>query len=265
MYARKSTAVHHLEQGLPFTNKKFQRFWYDREVCAEALVNQPNLFWFVVRHNPDIEWDDVFMATLFTRLLDQGRTLPHLNFVGKFLPPSITCSKAIALKAATISSWALKHFLAPDLTLDEDIRRAYSPVIENDGPPLSKQTVTLFTDRPELLIDLISACPHLYWNVPDSMRRSREVSLAMCARTASFRYAYGGLDDDEGFVLDVLERTHELKTEIAFSTASYRLRKIVRGECPMNYLRKVVAARTLEATLSRKEATTDGRLSIAKV
>lgn len=254
-YKNTSTAIKHLRQGEDFTNQKFQDHWKNREVYTKALVHQPHYFWFVVSKNPDIEWDADFMAELFERMLGEDTRLRTFHNIGPYLPPSVTDSKEIALKAAHIGSGDFRWYFAPDLAWDEDIRKAYAPMLDIEATSLTPDSISQLRERTDLLVNLVTACPELYWSLPVDMRRLREVCASICAHKATFLYAYGGLHDDEEFVLEVLNRTHELQFFEAFNRASYRIRKSVKDQQnPIAYLETVVAAKKLDAELSQKQA-----------
>ena len=75
--------------------------------------------------------------------------------------------------------------------------------------------------------------------------------MIACVQAENFLQATGGLHDDEEFVLEVLKELDN-KSNRAFPTCSYRIRKAVRYQDPVQYLEAVVQAKKLDALLSHK-------------
>lgn len=251
-YKTQATAIRHIQNEEDFTRPEFQNFWRDKTVFTEALAQQPGLFWFVVSHNPELEWDADFISSLFMRLLRADTPLRSLRHIGPYLPPEITESKEIALKAAHIGSGSFKDYFKPDLAFDTDIRRAYAPLIGRTALTLDPSVVKLLKERNEVFIELVSKCPELFWTLPEELQRNRDACASICAHEGNFRFAYGGLHDDEEFVLDVLKRAQVLDFNDPFHTASYRIRKIFRDDFSFQNLEKYVASKKLATSL--KEA-----------
>lgn len=252
-YKRKETAIRHIKKEEDFRNESFRKFWCDRDVYTESLVKRPERSSFVFRHNPGLKWHAEYMAALFKRILGENRSPRYIGSIGPYLPPEITESKEIALQAAHLCDGDYSCYFAPDLALDEDVQRAYSLRFHKHTEALSPYTQSLLQDLREMTSELISKCPELYWHAPIEMQRTREFCIAICAHLDNFKYAFGGLHDDEEFVLEVLRLCID-KGEFseAFTTASYRIRKACVGHDPLEYLEKSVAAKKLSESLWQK-------------
>jgi hypothetical protein len=230
LYKNKETALRHIHKGQNLWTKPFQLFWCDKDVIAEAVVHRQNVLRFAFAANPDLKWDEEFMATLFKRILAEKKPFFWTSVMGRYLPPEITESKEIALQAAHLGIHSFRYFFAPDLVFEEDVRSAYSLA-----------------------------------NAPDTSM-TREATASRCAMAESFRHAYGGLHDDEEFVLDVLKKlTNESDRAMTFATASYRIRKACRGQNGMDHLEKFVAAKHLDASLRKKSPIQQQRISRLKI
>ncbi len=260
-YKTKPTALRNLQSGKSFTRVLFRQFWSDKEVVAEALKHDPNLFRFAMKHIPGIEWDADFMTTFFMRLLETDCLTGNLTDIGAYLPPEITDSKEIAIRAAGSDYGRFKYYIAPDLLMDKDIQRAY-PARQFDGDRdtrrayqpsrLCAHTVSLLKERTDVLKDLVNACPDLYWTLPEELRRNREASVVICVHVGNFRHALGGLHDDEKFVHEVLMQSDKSMRKHIFETCSYRIRKAVGRNDPVEYLERFVQAKHLEESLAKK-------------
>jgi hypothetical protein len=273
-YKTKPTALRNLQSGKSFTRVLFRKFWNDKEVVTEALKQDPNLFWFAVKHNPGIEWDADFVTAFFMRLLETKWLTHNLSDIGAYLPPEITDSKEIALLVAGSGCEQFKHYFAPDLFMDMDIQRAY-PVkryYEDEdiqrayqAPGVCQHTVSLLMERTDVLKDLVNACPDLYWKLPGELRRNREASVIICVRLGNFRHALGGLHNDEKFVYEVLMQSDEGMRKDIFRTCSYRIRKTVGSNDPVEYLERFVQAKHLEESLAKKPASATTARTMLKI
>lgn len=216
-YKTKETALRHIYQGERLWTKPFQHFWCDKEVITEAVLCRPSALDFAFDENPGLKWDEEFITTLFQLML-KARTLRFsLDELGPYLPPEITDSKEVALKVADIAFGSFKFYFAPDLVFDKDVGSAYFG--EHEPTP----------------------------------RMTREATVTHCAKYQSFRAAYGGLHDDEEFVLDVLKKIEkERERATTFAKASYRIRKACRGQNEMDHLEKFAAAKKLDGLLKKK-------------
>ncbi|WP_374352496.1 hypothetical protein [Limnohabitans sp.] len=266
IYKNKSTALKHINNGKSFTNQVFRDFWTNKEVCWEVLCRDPSLFWFVERHNPNIRWDSEFMGSCFLIMLLNKSPYFHLHLseIGPYLPPEITDSKEVALLAAKFRHCGYDSYFAPDLLLDADIRRAYGHDKHSPKRSLSKELISVLSDRTDLVIDLINAEPTLYSLLPENLQSRRDVQATICAATSNFRFAVGGLYDQEDFVLEVLKRD-ETECQKAFHSCSYRIRKAVGEQDPLKYLESVVQAKTLQALLPTKANSLEPKQKALKI
>jgi hypothetical protein len=260
MYKTKDTAIRHIHAGENFENKTFQMFWRDREVYTAALNRRPEYFSFVIIENIEILWDEKFIEEFFLSLLDRGATLGVMRNFGEYLPPSITDSKDVVLRASRCddSFWLSSH-MHPDLTRDEEIKIAYR--LQNrfdDNRKLDPFTSTMLMEKKRALLDLIASCPSIYASLPDELRRVREVCLLMCRWKRNLRLALDGLHDDEEFIFDVLKYADKDYYAPQFlrevlETASLRIRKSCKDVGLMVYLEKTVAAKKLSEQLNQKQ------------
>jgi hypothetical protein len=251
-YKTKETALNHIRAGENFMTKVFNRFWTDREVCIEAIAHGPAYLDFVKTHNPDIEWDSEFIATAFMRALEVKPTSSFLSALGRYLPPQITDSKAIALRAAEMPYSYFENYMSPNLLLDKEVYRAFKTTIFREGSK-SQRLSGLIIGAPDEFIDCLLDSPAAggCFGTPEYVGKLGKEMAAVCAKEKTFRLAFGGLHDDEEFVLEVLKmagsETHHLRKE-----CSYRIRKAARNMDLMNYLETAVQAKRLEALLKPK-------------
>lgn len=250
-YKTKATALKHIRAGENFTNKVFGRFWTDREVCMEALAHHPSRIYFVMFHNSEIEWDSEFISAVFFKAIEVQTTTSCVNAIGKYLPPEITDSKAIALQVVKESYNYFKRFMAPNLLLDEDVFHALNANISPQLTEIHRLSSLAIGGPGNLIAHLIDASPNVYWLTLDLLRKSRSATANICAHFNTFRVAFDGLDDDEEFILEVLKIAGSKDTSLR-GECSYRIRKATRDKDFMSYLDTVVQAKRLEALLANK-------------
>lgn len=250
-YKTKSTAIKHIRAGENFSKSVFSRFWTDREVCKEAIAHHPSMIDFVIFENPDIEWCAEFMTEVFLRALEVKPAPAYLSKIGKYLPPEITDSKAIALRAAEVPKCYFHRFMSPNLLLDKDVFHAFRASLSLEHSELYRLHGRL-TDNPKDLLDmlLLSSAVDGCRGFLENIRKTGKEAATFCADDETFRFAFDGLHDDEEFVLEVLKMARyddRLRQE-----CSYRIRKAARNTDLMNYLETVVEAKRLEAVLKPK-------------
>lgn len=252
-YKTQGTALKHVKAGENFKNKVFRHFWTDKEVCKEALAREPYLFSFIVEenYNQNIEWDSEFMASAFLRMLEIKPSCLNLAGIGPFLPPEITESKEIASRAAQIDLYRWRRYFSPDLSRDQNIQNAHRPSEYTQNCDLSEELQALLYQRTDFLVELVKASPGLIDSLTSHLCAVRGVKVIACVQAESFFQATGGLYDDEEFVLEVLKELDN-KSNRAFPTCSYRIRKAVGYQNPVQYLETVVQAKKLDALLSHK-------------
>lgn len=252
-YKTQGTALKHVQAGENFRNKVFRHFWTDKEVCKEALARNPFLFDFIVgrNHKQSIEWDSEFMASAFLRMLEIKPRWLNLSSIGPYLPPEITESKEIASRTAQIDLGEWSRYFSPDLTRDQNIRNAHRPFGRMQNCDLSEELQALLYQRTDFLVELVKASPNLISCFPSHLGAVRGVKVIACVQAENFLQATGGLHDDEEFVLEVLKELDN-NSDRAFPTCSYRIRKAVGEQDPVQYLEAVVQAKKLEALLSHK-------------
>ncbi|ALK87786.1 hypothetical protein [Limnohabitans sp. 63ED37-2] len=252
-YKTQGTALKHVKAGENFKNKVFRHFWTDKEVCKEALAREPNLFRFIVEenYNQNIEWDSEFIASAFLRMLETKPSSLNLARIGPFLPPEITESKEIASRTAQIDLGEWRRYFSPDLSSDQNIRNAHRPFGYTQNCDLSEELQALLYQRTDFLVELVKASPGLIRSLPGHLGAVRGVKVIACVQAENFLQATGGLHDDEEFVLEVLKELDN-KSNRAFPTCSYRIRKAVGYQDPVQYLEAVVQAKKLDALLSHK-------------
>ncbi len=263
-YKTKPTALKHIRAGENFTNKVFNRYWTDREVCMEAIAHDPSRFVFVCYHIRGIEWNSEFMESLFLRMLEVKPKNFYVGQIGPYLPPEITDSKEVALRALEHKSSAFENYMAPNLCLDMEVRKKYDGRDYRERKPISSASASLLGERTDVLEDLVKANPYFYWSLPDHLRKLRGVAAFICTDTNTFRLAFDGLHDDEEFVLEVLKVTG-LDSRRLLQECSYRIRKAARGKDFINYLETVVQAKQLDALLPRKTGVVEPKAKRLKV
>lgn len=252
-YKTQGTALKHVKAGENFKNQVFRHFWTDKEVCKEALAREPNLFRFIVAENykQNIEWDSEFMASAFLRMLEIKPSSLNLGRIGPFLPPEITESKEIASRTAQIDLGEWRRYFSPDLSGDQNIRNAHRPFGYTQNFDLSEELQALLSQRTDFLVELVKASPGLIRSLPSHLCAVRAVKVIACVQAENFLPATGGLYDDEEFVLEVLKELDN-KSNRAFPTCSYRIRKAVGCQDPVQYLEALVQAKKLDTLLSQK-------------
>jgi hypothetical protein len=270
-YKTKETAIRNIRKGRSFNRIEFYPFWKDKEVCWEALAHGSISFPEVQRKFPGIEWDSEFMDSLFIRMLEINPSDYCMSDIGPYLTPKITDSKEIAIRAAEIGLTAYQMYSAPDLFLDEDVINAckrkvhYSFDDRMFKTRLTVEAVQHLNDNTDLLEHLVIACPELYWSLPDSLRMNRRVSIAICIHTGSFRYVHCNYHDDEEFVLDALLGYGIRSRVLMFRTSSYRIRKAVGDNDPIEFLKAAALTKRLEASLSHKTEDTMSKVNRVKI
>lgn len=267
IYKTKETALRHIKNGAKFTKTAFQLFWSNGDVYTEALEHDPTCLGFVLAKNPDIQWDENFTVKHFKCLLEMRNSLYSFSMddIFPYLPPEITESKEIALQAKEFHGFDSPSYFAPDLASDIEVYAAYYSEYEIEEKPIHPSLARLLLDERKIFAFLITEFPRVYWYLPHELQRTREACVSICAHEKDFRFAYGGLHDDEEFVLDVLKLCKERGKECIFYAASYRIRKACGENNPMDYLESFTAAKKLEASLQRKSPIEQQRTSSKKI
>jgi hypothetical protein len=257
-YKTKETAIRNIRAGKMLYGKAFCNFQSDRDVCWEAIVHGRTKFAAVQRNIPGIEWDSDFVESAFTRMLEVNPRDICITEIGPYLTPKITESKDIAIRAAKCRLRDYLQYSAPELLLDEDVANAFRPIAYYrlhdeilNGTRVSQSSVQQLMGDTDLLEDLVQSCPDLYWSLPGSLRLNRKVSIAICVHTGSFRYALGNYHDNEKFVLEALLGYSKGRAGM-FQTCSYRLRKAVGDNNPVEFLRRAILSNELQASLTHK-------------
>lgn len=264
-YKTKPTALKHIRAGENFTNKVFNRYWTDREVCMEALACQPRLFSFVQRHNPEIEWDADFVASAFLKMVDLNPDQLYLCTLrfGHYLPPEITDSRDVVLRCAGIPDSFIWDYMAPDFLLDKEICNALNLSIFREINRTSSSRAASY-DQEQVAAKLFQAFPDLYVRFMKELRFSRSFAAMICKSLKTFRFAFHGLHDDEEFVLEVLKADGAIDYSLPHQ-CSYRIRKAARGKDFINYLETVVQAKRLDALLPHKTSVVEPTAKRLKV
>lgn len=263
-YKTQATALKHIRAGENFTNKVFGRYWTDREVCMEALAHHPSRIYFVMFHNPDIEWDSEFISAVFLKAIEVQTAAACVNAIGKYLPPEITDSKAIALRVVHESYTYFRRFMAPNLLLDEDVFHALNVKLSPQLTEIHQLSSLAIGGPGNLISHLIDASPNVYWSTLKLLRNSRSATASICAHFNTFRVAFDGLDDDEEFILEVLKNAGSKETSLR-GECSYRIRKATRDKDFINYLETVVQANRLDALLPQKTSVVEPQAKRLKV
>ncbi len=270
-YKTKETAIRNIRKGKMLYGKGFRNFQSDKDVCWEAIVHGRTNFATVQTNIPGIEWDSDFVESAFMRMLEVDPRTTCLSELGPYLTPKITGSKEIAMRVADKNWGEYQLYCSPDLFLDEDVksvcerkvhynfdRRMFKPSL------LRVDAVQHLKDNTDLLEQLVIACPELYWTLPESLRMNRRVSVTICIHTGSFRYVYGNYHDDEEFVLEALLGYPRRLADI-FKTCSYRIRKAVGDNDPIEFLKRAILSNELQASLTHKKDDTRFKANRGKI